>query len=47
MIISQFKVYIHVFIIIILKDTVRVLRGDEPLAHVSIDISLITKHIES
>ena len=28
-----------------LKDTLWVLRGDEPSVHVSIDISLITKHI--
>ena len=28
-----------------LKDTLWVLRGDERLVHVSIDISLITKHI--
>ena len=27
------------------KDTLWVLRCDEPLVHVSIDISLITKHI--
>ena len=27
------------------KDTLWVLRRDEPLVHVSIDISLITKHI--
>ena len=27
------------------KDTLWVLRRDEPLVHVSVDISLITKHI--
>ena len=30
---------------ILLKDTLWVLRHDEPLVHVSVDISLITKHI--
>ena len=29
----------------IVKDTLWVLRHDEPLVHVSVDISLITKHI--
>ena len=29
----------------VLKDTLWVLRHDEPLVHVSVDISLITKHI--
>ena len=28
-----------------IKDTLWVLRRDEPLVHVSVDISLITKHI--
>ena len=28
-----------------IKDTLWVLRHDEPLVHVSVDISLITKHI--
>ena len=30
---------------IFLKDTLWVLRRDEPLVHVSINISLITRHI--
>ena len=30
---------------LVIKDTLWVLRPDEPLVHVSVDISLISKHI--
>ena len=37
--------YLIVCLHILLKDTLWVLRRDEPLVHLSVDILLITKHI--
>ena len=39
------QVYFDDFIIMDIKDTLWVLRRGEPLVHVSVDISLNTKHI--